>query len=513
MGRQFANYVAYYIRQFDRTHGGRSQCPAGDTGLCRRRRSTQPNNANNVSSNLLTFTLLPPSIKSLSPASVPAGSAAFTLTVTGASFVAGSQVSFRGTPLTTTFVNAAALTTTVPANLLTTLGGVNVQVTNPGGSVSPAASFTVTPAPLSIATVSLPAATSGSNYSALLTGRGGISPYTWTANGLPAGVSINQATGVLSGVPQATGTYVVSVVLTDGSKATANAQFSLVVSPPPVSIAPSSSVPSGVVGVAYTGFIFANGGTEPYTFSLESGSLPDGLTLSSGGVVSGTPKAPGRSSFSVVVKDANRRVRLRGLQHHHQAGAAEYHRRASRDLPHRHSDQHHVCGRRRSGSVPLHPWREPAAGYELLQRSAVRHPNYGGSIRFHRHAYRQHRRGRHQGLHPDSHRAAAHARRERRAERRQGGRAVRRSNLGFRRRPPYSYSGSGLPGRPEPLRQRQHQRYTGHRRPVLRHRDRHRFQRRHGERHSSPLPSSPPTSPSSPPRFRMAWWVSPTRLA
>src|ERR1017187_3570537 len=74
--------------------------------------------------------------------------------------------------------------------------------------------------------------------------------------------------------------------------------------PPPVSIAPSSNLPSGIVGVAYAGYVFANGGTSPYTFSLGSGSLPDGLALSSTGMVSGTPKTPGQFSFSVVATDS-----------------------------------------------------------------------------------------------------------------------------------------------------------------------------------------------------------------
>jgi hypothetical protein len=140
-----------------------------------------------------------------------------------------------------------------------------------------------------------------------LAGRGGTPPYTWTASGNPPGLAINPATGVLSGIPQTAGSYLVTVVLTDAARATATAQFPLAVTsppPPPVSIAPSSNLPSGIVGVAYAGYVFANGGTSPYTFSLGSGNLPDGLALSSTGMVWGTPKTPGQFSFSVVATDS-----------------------------------------------------------------------------------------------------------------------------------------------------------------------------------------------------------------
>src|ERR1019366_7316607 len=115
------------------------------------------------------------------------------------------------------------------------------------------------------------------------------------------------ATGLLSGIPQTAGSYLVTVVLTDAARATAPAQFPLVVAsppPPPLSIAPSSNLPSGVVGVTYAGYIFANGGTGPYSFSLGSGSLPGGLALSSSGMVSGAPTTPGPFAFSVVVTDS-----------------------------------------------------------------------------------------------------------------------------------------------------------------------------------------------------------------
>ena len=67
----------------------------------------------------------------------------------------------------------------------------------------------------------------------------------------------------------------------------------------------TTSMPNGVVNVAYTTTLTASGGTLPNTWSVASGSLPPGLTLSpSSGAISGTPTAAGTFSFTVQVRDA-----------------------------------------------------------------------------------------------------------------------------------------------------------------------------------------------------------------
>ena len=262
-----------------------------------------------------------PTLTSLSPNSAPAGSGTLTVTLNGANFVGpvtvgtppplqqipGSQVQWKAgnvvTPLATTFVNSTQLTAVVPAALLATAGVDAITVVQPGDASSNGLSFTVAGS-LAITTTSLPPGVLGSSYSAFLTGKGGTPPYTWTAGGLPPALFINAASGAISGTLLAGGNYVVTVVLRDAANSTAAAQLALTVGAPLVSIAPSSNLPAGTVGVPYTGFVFANGGTGSYTFSLGGGSLPGGLILSPGGFVSGTPKTPGRFSFSVVVADS-----------------------------------------------------------------------------------------------------------------------------------------------------------------------------------------------------------------
>jgi Putative Ig domain len=68
----------------------------------------------------------------------------------------------------------------------------------------------------------------------------------------------------------------------------------------------TSTLPAGTVGIAYTTQqLTATGGTNSYTWSLASGTLPAGLSLSGAGAITGTPTASGSSSFVVSATDAN----------------------------------------------------------------------------------------------------------------------------------------------------------------------------------------------------------------
>ena len=72
---------------------------------------------------------------------------------------------------------------------------------------------------------------------------------------------------------------------------------------PALSIITTSPLHQGTVGVVYSQTLGASGGSAPYTWSVESGALPGGLTLSAGGTISGTPPSLGSSSFTVRVRD------------------------------------------------------------------------------------------------------------------------------------------------------------------------------------------------------------------
>ena len=166
--------------------------------------------------------------------------------------------------------------------------------------------FTVTirgPA-LTITTGSpLPGGRVGQAYSVTIAATGGSQPYLWSATGVPAGLQFSAA-GVLSGTPAATGSFTITVTVTDAVKETASARFALNISAAPLVITTASPLPRGRVGDAYSVTLAAEGGVQPYTWS--AASTPVGLSFSSAGVLSGTPSAAGTFSISVTVTDSEK---------------------------------------------------------------------------------------------------------------------------------------------------------------------------------------------------------------
>ncbi len=90
-----------------------------------------------------------PYLNSLSPASIPAGSASFTLTLVASNLSPGSVALWNGTPLPTTYVSSSSLLATVPASDVTTIGTAAVTISAPlttvGNPVSNPQTFTITP--------------------------------------------------------------------------------------------------------------------------------------------------------------------------------------------------------------------------------------------------------------------------------------------------------------------------------------------------------------------------------
>ena len=66
----------------------------------------------------------------------------------------------------------------------------------------------------------------------------------------------------------------------------------------------TTTLPAARVSAVYSQTLTATGGTSPYTWSVTSGTLPAGLTLSSSGVISGTPTTAGSNTISIKVTDS-----------------------------------------------------------------------------------------------------------------------------------------------------------------------------------------------------------------
>lgn len=159
---------------------------------------------------------------------------------------------------------------------------------------------------LAFSITSLPDAAVNVPYSATASVSGGNAPYTWSiiSGGPPPGLSLNSATGVISGTPTTAGGYGLGLKVTDSSNPQQTAKFFSGINVYPQLTITSTSLADGVVGTAYNATLTATGGTGSYTWSISSGSLPDGISLDpSTGILSGTPTTSGQANFAVQVTD------------------------------------------------------------------------------------------------------------------------------------------------------------------------------------------------------------------
>ncbi len=207
---------------------------------------------------------------------------------------------------------SAKTSTSVTYTAVAATGGTPATVTATSvadATKSASLQIAVNPAP-SVTTTSVPAATAGVAYSATLTSAGGTSPFTWSvaSGSLPSGLSLgSSATNsvTISGTPMTMGKSSVTIQVTDATHTSTSQSLSFLVNAPAVVLVPTT-LPQGVVNIAYEQALMAQSGVPPYVWSIASGSLPAGLTLNSmSGVISGTPTVAGAFSFVVEVMDTN----------------------------------------------------------------------------------------------------------------------------------------------------------------------------------------------------------------
>jgi Putative Ig domain/RTX calcium-binding nonapeptide repeat (4 copies) len=160
------------------------------------------------------------------------------------------------------------------------------------------------PAP-TITTTSLPGGTVGVAYSLTLTATGGTPGYAWAleSGALPAGLALG-AGGTISGTPTSAGVSTFTVRATDSRSQTDTQELTLAVASPPAPTITTTSLIGGAVGRAYSQALMATDGTPGYGWTLDSGSLPAGLALSSSGSITGIPTIVGSSTFTVRVTDS-----------------------------------------------------------------------------------------------------------------------------------------------------------------------------------------------------------------
>lgn len=164
-------------------------------------------------------------------------------------------------------------------------------------------------AALTISTATLPYGIATVAYSQTVVVTGGVAPYTFSisAGTLPAGLTVNSATGAITGTPTTVGSnsFTVKVVDSQGTPATATQAFSV----PIVGklVITTTSLPAAIVGQAYTGVVNFTGGSGPYTCTVSTGTLPSWATLAVAGntcTITGTPTAPLSDTFTIQVGSA-----------------------------------------------------------------------------------------------------------------------------------------------------------------------------------------------------------------
>lgn len=197
----------------------------------------------------------------------------------------------------------------------TAAGTFNVSVTATDSStpaLTASKNFSITIIPqLAITTTSpLPNGITNTSYTGVtLASTGGSGAVVWSLTGgttLPANLSLNPSTGAITGTPTTAGTFSFTVQAADSGtpQQKVTKVFSITILQQLV-ITTSAALRTGSVTTPYSVTLASSGGTGAVTWALASGStLPGGLTLTSVGVLAGTPTTAGTFNFSITATDS-----------------------------------------------------------------------------------------------------------------------------------------------------------------------------------------------------------------
>ncbi len=180
-----------------------------------------------------------------------------------------------------------------------------LQATGSGGSATAYLTLTINPAPTAPKVTSASTANATVGVTFTYTTTVSTPATSFAASGLPAGLSINAGTGVISGIPVGPGTYNIGITATNAVGTGPTGLLILTVSPSPN--APVITSAGSVAGTAQSAFSFQVTGTNaPTGFSITAGTLPSGLSMdATSGAITGTPTDAGTTTVWIAGTNAN----------------------------------------------------------------------------------------------------------------------------------------------------------------------------------------------------------------
>lgn len=244
-----------------------------------------------------------PTLASVSPSSGPIAGGT-SVTIAGTNFTGATAVTFGGVAASSFTINSdTAITATVPAHAA---GAVDIVVVAPDGTATMTNGYAyVASLVLSPSDGALPADTVGIAYSQTITASGGTAPYSYavTSGALPAGLTLDAASGVISGTPTASGSASFTITATDANAATGSASYSIETGVQAPAAGPVSAT------------LAANSSANPITLNLSGGTANSvavasaashGTATASGTSITYTPSAgySGPDSFTYTATNA-----------------------------------------------------------------------------------------------------------------------------------------------------------------------------------------------------------------
>ena len=216
------------------------------------------------------------------------------------------SVSAGAWPGGVSFAAAGAMASGIPDSVGT--GSVTLTVTDANGcGTTLPLPWEVTCPPFVVGPETM-TATLRQSFAAGLSAIGAKPPLIWeiAAGELPEGLSLDAATGVVSGVPSGyAGDRFLVVRVTDGDLCEGTAALQVTLVCPPLTLGPEA-LPPVELGAPYAAALTPEGGAGPWSFAVSDGDLPSGLVLDSEtGEISGLSVAAGSSSFEVIATDAD----------------------------------------------------------------------------------------------------------------------------------------------------------------------------------------------------------------